>query len=106
MIKKRIIASYENLSSEVKEAIDRKYPDGFENHVFKVQKGNGSFYAITVDTEETSYLVKVNVDVDSSLLEDFEYPSVFKEFKHNPMKNISSGEDHEDDDLDDDDYNI
>lgn len=103
MIKKRVIASYENLSDEVKEAIDRKYPDGFENHIFKVQKAKGSFHAITVDTEETSYLVKINVEVDSSL-EDFEYPSVNQELKKNPMKNFSSGNDDEEEDLGDTDY--
>ncbi|MDP4240943.1 MAG: hypothetical protein Q8904_15875 [Bacteroidota bacterium] len=72
MERKRLVVSYENLPPAVIEAISRKYPDGYLNHVFKVQAGNTSFHAITVDTEDVSYLVKVKVKVDKmdKLLED------------------------------------
>jgi|SRR3989304_5643672 len=66
MVKKRLIVSYQNLSEEVLDALNNKYPDGFENHVIKVDKGNNNFfYGVTVDHEETSYLVKVDVSIDS-----------------------------------------
>jgi len=71
MDKKRVIKSIENVSEEVMEAIKKKYPDGWNNHVQRINKGNGEFFhAITVDTIDTSYMIKVNVKVDS--LEDLE----------------------------------
>jgi hypothetical protein len=71
MEKKRVIKSMENISAEVMEMVKKKYPDGWANHVIRVNKGNNEFFhAITVDTEDTSYMVKVNVKVDS--IEDLE----------------------------------
>ena len=72
MGRKRLVASYENLPAEVIEAISRKYPDGYQNHVIKVQAGPNTFHAVTVDLAEISYLVKVKVKVDKmdKFLED------------------------------------
>jgi hypothetical protein len=72
MERKRLVVSYENLPPSVIEAIIRKYPDGYQYHVIKVQAGTNSFHAITVDMEDVSYLVKVKVKVDKmdKLLED------------------------------------
>ena len=72
MERKRLVVSYENLPPTVIEAIIRKYPDGYQNHVIKVQAGSNNFHAVTVDLEEVSYLVKVKVKVDKmdKLLED------------------------------------
>ena len=71
MDKKRVIKSIENVSEEVIEAIKKKYPDGWTNHVLRINKGNNEFFhAITVDTVDTSYMIKVNVKIDS--LEDLE----------------------------------
>ncbi|MBW6491571.1 MAG: hypothetical protein K0B15_10320 [Lentimicrobium sp.] len=66
MDRKRLVVSYSNVSPEVLEAIRKKYPLGYSNHVIKVKtKGDDFFYAITVDTEDASYLVKVPVKIDS-----------------------------------------
>ncbi|HPG33017.1 MAG: hypothetical protein H6541_06260 [Lentimicrobiaceae bacterium] len=66
MERKRLVISYSNVSPEVLEAIRKKYPLGYSNHVIKVNtKGDDFFYAITVDTEEASYLVKVPVKIDT-----------------------------------------
>ncbi len=66
MEKKRVIKSIENITEDVMEAIKLKYPDGWSNHVQRVNKGNGDFmHVITVDTADASYLVKVKVKVDS-----------------------------------------
>ena len=72
MERKRLVVSYENLPATVIEAIIRKYPDGYQNHVIKVQAGSNNFHAVTVDLDEVSYLVKVKVKVDKmdKLLED------------------------------------
>jgi len=66
MERKRLVISYSNVSPEVLEAIRKKYPLGYSNHVIKVNtKGDDFFYAITVNTEEASYLVKVPVKIDT-----------------------------------------
>ncbi|GAP44501.1 hypothetical protein TBC1_12309 [Lentimicrobium saccharophilum] len=66
MEKKRLVVSYNNVSPEVLEAIRLKYPLGYSNHVIKVKtRGDDFFYAITVDTADASYLVKVPVKIDT-----------------------------------------
>lgn len=64
--KKKVIVHINNVTPEVLEAIHEKYPDGYQGHIFKVTKPNNDFfYAITVDTEDTSYLIKVDVKIDN-----------------------------------------
>ncbi len=66
MERKRLVVSYNNVTTEVMEAIRKKYPLGFSNHVIKVKtQGEDFFYAITVDTNDASYLVKVPVKIDT-----------------------------------------
>ena len=66
MEKKRVIKNIDTISDEVREAIRAKYPDGWGNHVQRVNKGNNEFFhAITVDTADTSYMIRANVKVDS-----------------------------------------
>jgi hypothetical protein len=73
MEKKRLVVSYKNCSEEVLEAIKKKYPNGYSDYVIKVQKPNNDFfYAITVDTADTSYLIKVDVKIDNLTEEEFE----------------------------------
>ncbi len=63
--KAKKVVHYDNLAPDVIEAIKKKYPLGYSNHVFKVTTPNNNFfYAITVDTEDASYLVKVKVKLD------------------------------------------
>jgi hypothetical protein len=65
MAKKNIVVKYDNLPPGVSEAIEKQYPDGYANHVIKVQGGNNTFfYAIVVDTPDIAYLVKVKVKKD------------------------------------------
>jgi hypothetical protein len=64
--RKKVIVHISNLSPEIMEIVHEKYPDGFQDHVFKITKPNNDFfYAFTLDTEETSYLIKVDVKIDT-----------------------------------------
>ncbi len=73
MERKRLVVSYNNLSPDVLEAIRQKYPLGYSNNVIKVKTtGDDFFYAITVDTETASYLVKVPVKIDTKGLNEDE----------------------------------
>jgi len=66
MEKKKLVISYKNLSPEVLALVKLKYPYGYQNSVIKVTKPNGDFFhAITLDTEDASYLIKVNVKIDT-----------------------------------------
>lgn len=61
------VIKLEDLPEEGLEALDSKYPDGWQDHVRKITKPNGtSFYAFNLDTQLVSYLIKVEVNVDSS----------------------------------------
>ncbi len=71
MERKRLVVSYNNVTPEVMDAIRKKYPLGYTNHVIKVKtKGEDFFYAITVDTDEASYLIKVPVKIDTKGISD------------------------------------
>lgn len=64
--KKRVVTSYKNLSPEILEEVKKKYPNGWNDYVIKVEKPTGDhFYAITLDTPEVSYLIKVDVKIDN-----------------------------------------
>lgn len=80
MEKKRLVTSYNNLSPEVLELVKKKYPTGYLNSVIKVSKPNNDFfYAITLDTDDTSYLIKVNVKIDSKPKDEDEEKDFFSE---------------------------
>ena len=71
--KKRVVISYKNCTAEVVQAIKDKYPLGYGDEIIKVQKPNGDFFhAITIDFEDISYLVKVDVKIDNLTEEEFE----------------------------------
>ena len=71
--KKRLVVSSRNCPAEVIQAIREKYPLGYGDAIIKVQKPNGEvFHAITIDFEDVSYLVKVDVKIDNLTEEEFE----------------------------------
>lgn len=71
--KKRVVVSYKNLSPELQEEIKKQYPNGYTDSMLRVDKGPGDFfYAIMLETEEVSYLVKVDVKVDDQVEDQVE----------------------------------
>jgi hypothetical protein len=71
--RKKLIINYQNVTPELMEAIRKKYPLGWVNHTMKVKtSGDAFFFAITVDTEEVSYLIKVPVKIDNKSEKDDE----------------------------------
>lgn len=71
MMKKRVVVSYANLSPELLDLFNSRYPNGYQDHVIKVDKPNGhSFYGVTLETDDASYLVKVDVRIDSTLSDE------------------------------------
>ncbi len=68
--KKRAVVSYENMSSELSACFAEKYPKGYSDFfpdIKEYPKPDGtSFYAVTVETEEAIYLVKIKIKVDDA----------------------------------------
>ena len=62
--KKRLVTSFHNLSTELQEELKKKYPLGFTEVMMRVDKPKGDFfYAVPFETEEISYLVKIDVKI-------------------------------------------
>ena len=60
------VISFQNLTPELLELLNKKYTDGYQNHVIKVNTPkNDFFYGVTLDTPDVSYLVKVPVKIDT-----------------------------------------
>lgn len=79
--KKKHVISYENMSPELAEVFNEKYPRGFNDYLQdtvkyapginpKTHKMIEPFYAVTIETETDIYLVKIKVEVDD--VEDIE----------------------------------
>ena len=60
------VISFQNLTPELLDLLNKKYLDGYQNHVIKVNTPkNDFFYGVTLDTPDVSYLVKVPVKIDT-----------------------------------------
>jgi hypothetical protein len=63
--KKRLIVSYNNLSTELQDELKKQYPLGFTDKMQRYEKGPGDFfYAVNFETPDISYLVKIDVKID------------------------------------------
>lgn len=71
--KKRVVISLDNLSEELKEMLKSQYPTGMSEHMIRIDKPNGDFfYGVMLETEESTYLVKLKVKIDQNPGEEFE----------------------------------
>ena len=74
--KKRLVTSFNNLPLELQEAVKEAYPLGYTDYMMRIDKPNGDFFfAVPFETEEISYLVKIDVKIDdlSNEEEDKDY---------------------------------
>jgi hypothetical protein len=63
--KKRLVTSFNNLPLELQEAVKAAYPLGYTDYMMRIDKPNGDFFfAVNFETEEVSYLVKIDVKID------------------------------------------
>ena len=69
--KKRLVTSFNNLAPELQEAVKAAYPLGYTDYMMRVDKPNGDFFfAVPFETEEISYLVKIDVKIDDASHDD------------------------------------
>lgn len=96
--KKRIVTSYKNLSPELQEEVKRQYPLGYTDQMIRIEKGPGDFfYAIVLETEEISYLIKVDVKVDDTSHEEEEEKDYYNEEEIKGADDMLDGEISEED---------
>jgi hypothetical protein len=82
--RKKLIINYANVTPELMEAIRKKYPLGWINNTIKVPLSGGAFFfAITLDTEEASYLIKVPVKIDTKSDKDEDFFDSTLDLKEN-----------------------
>jgi hypothetical protein len=63
--KKHSAVSFKNLSAEMQDAVKAKYPLGFTDAMIRIDKPNGDFfYAVPYETDDISYLIKIDVKID------------------------------------------
>ena len=68
--KRRHVVSYENMSEELAAIFNEKYPKGFSDYLpdlVKYTKPDGTpFNAVTIETPDSIYLVKIKVKTDDA----------------------------------------
>jgi len=66
--KKRHMVSYENMSKELAECFNEKYPKGYMDFLPDLKEyprpDGTKFNAVTIETSDSIYLVKIQVQVD------------------------------------------
>ena len=63
--KKRLVVSFNNLSLDLQEQVKALYPLGYTDAMMRIDKPNGDFFfAVPFETDDTSYLVKIDVKID------------------------------------------
>lgn len=66
MAKKKVIVDYKNVPEEVLQLLAEKYPHGYNKAIIKFQNAkNETVSAVPIETEDTSYLVKVSTQLQS-----------------------------------------
>ena len=69
--KKRLVVSFNNMTPELQEEVKAVYPAGYTDFMMRIDKPNGDFFfAVPFETEEISYLVKIDVKIDDAPTED------------------------------------
>ena len=69
--KKNLIVSYKNLSDKLKEMFTEQYPDGYSEHLQRFEKPNGDvIFVVPMETEDTMYMIKFDVKIDTSYTDD------------------------------------
>lgn len=68
--RRRHVVSYENMSEEVAALFAEMYPKGFNDYLpdlTKYTKPDGTpFYAVTIETPDSIYLVKIKIKTDDA----------------------------------------
>lgn len=97
--KKRVVIKFMNLPEKLQEAVRKQYPQGFTDHMLRIEKSPGDFfYAVVFETEDTNYLVKIDVNIDGKIEDEEDKDFFGEEIKDDEEvigDNAEEGEDNE-----------
>ena len=69
--KKKLIISYKNLPDTIRDLFKEAYPDGYKEYLQKTIKPNGEpIFVVPLETDDTSYMIKFDVKIDTTLVDD------------------------------------
>lgn len=69
--KKRVVTCFHNLPLDLQAELRKMYPLGFTDHMIRIDKPDGNFfYGVVFETEDTNYLVKIDVKIDDKIEEE------------------------------------
>lgn len=81
--KKKLIISYKNLTDDIRELFKVAYPDGYKDYLQKTVKPNGdAIYVVPLETEDTSYMIKFDVVIDTGSVDDDLDKDIYGEEEH------------------------
>ena len=103
--KKRLVVSLKSMTLELQEAVKAAYPAGFADYMMRIPKPNGEFFfAVPFETEEISYLVKIDVKIDDASHEEED-----KDYYDDDLKGadeLANDDSEEDEPMDNSDFDI
>jgi hypothetical protein len=109
--KKKVIKSLENLSEDLKDLIHEQYPNGYEASITRITNAKKEpIFVFPLETDDSTYLIKVPVTKNSEGEYDVESSRSEKEFDNNDEGDFSNNDDdfggsggsNDDDDYDED----
>ncbi len=94
--KKRIIISFNKLTSEQIIKFSEAYPEGYASYIQKITKPSGeSIYVVPFETEDSIYMVKIDVKIDQKLTDDEYDKEIFSQSKSPDFSEENTEEDDE-----------
>ena len=92
--KKKVIKSLENLSEDLKDLIHEQYPNGYEASITRITNAKKEpIFVFPLETDDSTYLIKVPVTKNSEGEYDVESSKSEKEFDNNDEGDFSNNED-------------
>mgnify|MGYP000853095691 FL=1 len=80
--KKRVIISFNKLTTEQIVQFSEAYPEGYASHIQKITKPSGEIiYVVPFETTDTIFMVKIDVKVDQKLTEEEYDKEIFSQTK-------------------------
>ena len=71
MNKKRIIKDYDQMPADILLKLKNQFPQGYQEHLLRFNNADGELVsALPVETDETFYLVRMNVSGGYQIIED------------------------------------
>ncbi|MBQ9473665.1 MAG: hypothetical protein IJU81_04585 [Bacteroidales bacterium] len=95
-----MIVSYKNLNDDLRALFKELYPDGYKDYLQRTVKPNGeSIFTVPMETDDTCYLVKFDVKIDSTMIEDELDKDIYddKNSDNDDFESISEAMDKDDD---------